>query len=429
MTPPGSPFTKKILFLGHGASRSGAPILLLHFLQWLKHNSVVPFEVLLKTGGPLEADFAALAPTTVLQSSGFETALVKICKRLGWKVPARFQLPAKVAAFARERQVGVIYANTVVVAEEVAALASLKLPVVWHVHEMPYAVRCFGGGQPFQDASPLATAFIACSDGVRRGLTEHFSVPAHKIAVIHEFIRPAPMEAATQATHRESVRKELAWPADAFVAGMCGTVEWRKGADWFVSVAKRLATEFPARKIYLLWIGAPDSEQTQVQVDHDLRLAGLTERVRFIGGQADSQRYLAALDAFALTSREDPFPLAMLEAAALAIPMVCFRDSGGGPEFAEQDAGVVVDYADTTGLAEALVRLSEQPVWCRQLGDAARKKVLSRFTVEAQAPKILRVIRETAEKAGGYLNDELFGGPPKRAGGPPALPITGEGDK
>jgi glycosyltransferase involved in cell wall biosynthesis len=388
---------KKILFIGHAASRSGAPILLLHLLRWLKQNSRIQFEILLKTGGPLESDFAALAPTTVLELSRWESFPAKIFTRLGWKIPARFTLPAKVVELARRRQIGFIYANTVAVSEEVAALARLGLPMVWHIHEMPFAIRTFGEVEAFQSASRFDCAYIAASEGVQQGLTADFAVPVPKIKVIHEFIQPEAVAAVARATQRESLRKELALPPDAFVAGMCGVIEWRKGGDWFITVAKHLATEFPRQQIYLVWIGAPDSELTRAQVDHDLRLAGLAERVRFVGGQTDSQRYLAALDAFVLSSREDPFPLAMLEAAALALPIVCFNRSGGGPEFVGSDAGIVVEYADTLAMARALVLLFEQPALREQLGAVARKKVLDHYTVETQAPKILQHLGAVAQ--------------------------------
>ena len=131
------PCGKRVLFVGHEASRTGAPILLLHLLRWLKQNSGMQFEILLREGGALEGDFAALAPTTVLKVSPVEEVLCKVCKRLGWKMPARFTLAGKAVNYARGRKIDLVYANTVVVAEEAEALASLALPLVWHIHEMP----------------------------------------------------------------------------------------------------------------------------------------------------------------------------------------------------------------------------------------------------------------------------------------------------
>ncbi len=56
----------KVLFIrGHEASRTGALLVLLNFLRWLRGNSDVDFEILLRQGGELLGDFQALAPTSV----------------------------------------------------------------------------------------------------------------------------------------------------------------------------------------------------------------------------------------------------------------------------------------------------------------------------------------------------------------------------
>jgi glycosyltransferase involved in cell wall biosynthesis len=353
----------------------------------------------LKNGGPLEGDFAALAPTQVLHLRRHEHWVRQICDRLGREIPARFTLPAKALDFVRTRKFDLVYANTVVVAEEVAALAKRGLPVLWHMHELPFGIQSHGGGQPFLKARGFARAYIACSPGVRQALTETYSIPGQKVNLIHAFISPAGNEAQIILTRRESVRKELGLPADAFVAGMCGGVIWRKGPDLFVNVAKHLATEFPGRVVHLLWIGAWENALMQSQIEHDVRMAGLADRVRFIGAKSNGIRYLAALDVFALLSREDPFPLVMLEAASLGLPVVCFSRSGGGPEFAGNSAGIVVEYADTLAMARALVQLGEEPAWRKQLGAAARQKVMEQYTVDVQAPKILRVIGQALENS------------------------------
>jgi glycosyltransferase involved in cell wall biosynthesis len=391
--------TPKVLFLGHEATRTGAPILMLQLLAWLKSNCDVQFEILLKKGGPLEADFAALAPTKILKASRPEKFLWKMCNRLGVKFPERFLPTAKAAKHARRRNIGLVYANTVAVADEVKVLTGLSLPVIWHVHELPFIIQSFGNGQPFRRASQAVSAFIAASEAVSRSLTVNYSIPIEKIKVIHTFISPGENKAASNVTDRETIRKHLALPEHAFVAGMCGTIEWRKGPDLFLAVASQLIAEKPGKAIYLLWIGGPDSDSTMNQVNFDIHSAGLGERVKFIGVKTDSRRYLAALDAFFLPSREDPFPLAMLEAASLGIPIVCFRGGGGGPEFVEADAGIVVDYGNTLAAAKALTQLREQPELCQRLGAVARQKVMARYTVENQAPKILDLINRVTKQS------------------------------
>ena len=59
---------KKVLFIGHEASRTGAPLLLLHFLKWLRQETRFEFEVLLKNGGDLVDDYRQVAPMRILHN-------------------------------------------------------------------------------------------------------------------------------------------------------------------------------------------------------------------------------------------------------------------------------------------------------------------------------------------------------------------------
>ena len=49
--------SKRILFISHEATRTGAPFVLLYLMQWLKQNTNYEADVLLLKGGPLAADF------------------------------------------------------------------------------------------------------------------------------------------------------------------------------------------------------------------------------------------------------------------------------------------------------------------------------------------------------------------------------------
>jgi glycosyltransferase involved in cell wall biosynthesis len=89
---------------------------------------------------------------------------------------------------------------------------------------------------------------------------------------------------------------------------------------------------------------------------------------------------------FALTSREDPFPITALESLALGVPVVCFKTAGGIPELIGSDCGTAVPYLDLRQMADEILwftddRLrAEVEIKCRQriqdgflINDAARQ--------------------------------------------------------
>jgi hypothetical protein len=60
---------KRFLFIGHDAGRTGAPIVLLHYLRWVKdHMPDWHCDLLLIRGGALEAEYREVAEVFVLPS-------------------------------------------------------------------------------------------------------------------------------------------------------------------------------------------------------------------------------------------------------------------------------------------------------------------------------------------------------------------------
>ena len=82
--------------------------------------------------------------------------------------------------------------------------------------------------------------------------------------------------------------------------------------------------------------------------------SGLAAHVTFLGPKPNPRDWFRAGDVFLLPSREDPFPLVCLEAAEAGMPVVCFAEAGGMPDFVEDDAGFVVPYLDVEAMAEAV---------------------------------------------------------------------------
>ena len=107
----------------------------------------------------------------------------------------------------------------------------------------------------------------------------------------------------------------------------------------------------------------------------DLRLLALEDRVHFVGNKPNPLDYSSLFGVFALVSREDAFPLVMLEAASLGKPIVCFADSGGATEFVNNSCGFVVPYLGIEAMAAKVLELLESVSLRRSLGEQAAKKV------------------------------------------------------
>src|SRR5215831_17855514 len=230
----------RVLFLGADASRGGAPMLLLHFVRWLRSHTSVALRVVWRWEGALSDEFRSLAPTLALHEDRVGMRLLLRFFRTDARRALRHAwMMSRLLRFVKRHKVNVIYANTVAVANEVKALADAGYPVLWHIHEMSYNIA-YSGGPAFRANLNCATRFIAASEPVKESLVSDLGVPASQIDVVHEFIEPPDLDGPQLAKARHSLRKEMKIAQDAFVVGMCGVLDWRKGVDLFPMLVRHL---------------------------------------------------------------------------------------------------------------------------------------------------------------------------------------------
>ena len=61
----------KVLFIGHEASLSGAPLLLLNILNVVKHDPEIGIKIVLKRGGILVNEYKKIGPTIQIKSDNY----------------------------------------------------------------------------------------------------------------------------------------------------------------------------------------------------------------------------------------------------------------------------------------------------------------------------------------------------------------------
>jgi glycosyltransferase involved in cell wall biosynthesis len=165
----------------------------------------------------------------------------------------------------------------------------------------------------------------------------------------YKTINVAPKKAA-------ALRSERKIPEDAFVVVGAGYADMRKGFDLFLQVWRILTSE--SSKFHFVWVGGIDPALRDWLADEiaDAEKAGT---FHMAGYRSDMDGCFTAASAFALTSREDPFPAVVLEAMSIGVPVIAFADSGGIPEFlTETGAGQVVPYCDAPAMAHAFKQMA-----------------------------------------------------------------------
>lgn len=380
-----------ILALGHNASRTGAPILLLNLLQRLKSDEDCDVRCLLGAGGALETEYQREFDSRILGQAGERTIAIRILHKATNGLVRRDPIKNWLRKFSPH----VLYANTV------ASLPALRrvrrmypgVPFVVHVHELTWLLRRHQRASNIEEILCEAGRVFAASNAVRDALITEFNLPQHRIERVYEHLCREGIS-CNAADSREEIRRHLGIRPDRVLCLSVGTQEWRKGPEFIPLIAKaclrkQTNTEF-------LWIGAETADRSAVQLTLDAEKLGVGDRVRFLGEVTDPAPYFSAADIFVLPSREDPYPLSMLEAGLFGLPVVCFRDSGGATEFVSSGAGIAVDYLDTVAMAEAINGLAADGERRRAMGKIGRRHVQRAHRLEDAAGKIYSTLKEVA---------------------------------
>jgi len=220
---------------------------------------------------------------------------------------------------------------------------------------------------------------IAVSDDIRRERSDGLE-PA-KIVTIHNAVD---MSRVIPARSAGVVRKELGIGDNQPVIGAIGRMVPVKGYDRFLLAAKVIASRRPDAVFLLVGDGPKQSEYEKLA--HSL---GLEHHVRFLGFRHDIWDIVNCLDLFVMTSHHEGIPLILLEAMALKRPVVAMS-VGGIPEVIEHNvSGTLVRSGDIESVAEVCLELIAQPDWALALGEGARRRVETEFSIDVHRDRVL----------------------------------------
>jgi glycosyltransferase involved in cell wall biosynthesis len=127
---------------------------------------------------------------------------------------------------------------------------------------------------------------------------------------------------------------------------------------------------------------------------------GVDQHVTFLGYRHDVAAYLAASDIAVLSSANEGTPVALIEAAAAARPLVGTR-VGGVADVVAPGTGRLVEAGDEEALAAALAELAINPTLRLALGVRAREHVRRRYAADRLMDDMDRLYRELLDARGG----------------------------
>lgn len=399
---------KRILYIHHGGGLGGAPLSLFYLLQQLDRSRYEPIVLTLRPGPVVD----------LYRKNGIETHVAAGIAdfshtELEWYGNADlWRLPMQVARFwpsifaarryLRQFKPDLVHLNSSTLAAPARAARREGLPLVWHIRE-PIANGYFGlrrrwlTGHIEHDASRI----IAISDYDASRLR-----PSNKIRVIYNFVDFATFDRSL--SPGEARRKLNLTPAQNVVT-LLGGVAYPKGTLVFVQALPLVRKAVP--NIKFLVVGPPpavgdtsrlkslakfllraDAYDRQVMAAASPAIAG--GHIRFTGIRSDMPAVLAATDVLAFPSVVPHFARPIIEAGAMAKPVVASRLGGPLELVQEGVTGLLVPPADPAALADAIITVLKDPARAKAMGEAGYAQAREKFDAAANARRTFAVYDE-----------------------------------
>lgn len=357
----------RVLQFLNGIARSGAEEVALELLRGMDRQR---FRCYLVCPEPLLAAFG-----NDWQASHTSAHSMSMEGLRDWKQARQF------VNLLRNEQIDVVHAHMIRAALVAVPLAKLaKVPVVVHTCHGREAWRSSWLKRRFwldRRVSDLADMTLAVSEATRDYLIEEKRLSPNSVRVIRNGRNLESSEVSHE--QQERVRTELCLMPNELVVGVFGRLEPQKGPSYLLQALPRVRQSVAAIKVLFVGDGS-----LRRKLEQETEALGLSQNVTFTGYRSDAMQLMACCDLIVLPSLYEGMPLVPIEAAIQGKPVVATSVDGTLEVVVDGSTGVLVPPRDPIRLAQAIIELLVDPQRCNAMGQCARQRAHSLFSLSRQ---------------------------------------------
>lgn len=368
---------KRILYLHAGAEMYGADKVLLELIKGLDCQEFEAHVILPNDGVLVEALRQVGAQVSVLNYPILRRKYFNPKGILEYLKSYR-RYSQKIAQYARENGINLVHNNTTAVLEGIYLKRKVKLPLIWHVHEIivkPKAISDFINFLMGRYADKIVTV----SQAVASHVNESPFIKEGQVQVIYNGVDNAvyhPMQAST-------VREQFAIPEESLVIGMVGRVNAWKGQGDFLEAVTPILEQNPNAIAFLAGSAFAGEEWRVEELESTIAKSSVASQIKRIDYYEHTTELYNMFDIFVLPSTNpDPLPTVVLEAMACGKPVVGYRHGGVCEMVAEGINGLLTTPNQPAELSKVIQELVENPEKRNQFGQASVERQRELFSLE-----------------------------------------------
>lgn len=360
-----------VLFIETGGDiRGGGQISLINILKHINKICFKPYLVCSSDGTLRDEvnEFGIYSEVIEIKSLkrlnifSFLTAILKLCR------------------FIKKWNIKIIHSNAAATRDTFYSAIAAKLmgvPFIWHVRVVESA------GILDRLLAFLSDRVIVISQVVKEKF--YWVKKENKLIVIYNGIDLDEFRLNIDGGY---VRKELKISNEEIVVGVVGQLIPWKGHKYFLEAAKTIKEKISNVKFFIVGDEVPKGSGYRKELEEFALQKGLIDNVIFTGFRADIPKIMNTIDIFVLPSIREPFGRVLIEAMAMAKPVIA-TNAGGVPEIVvDNETGILVPPEEPKAIANAIVFLIENRARAKEMGKAGRERVEKLFTIQKSVGNI-----------------------------------------
>ena len=369
---------KRILYLHAGAEMYGADKVLLELIKGLDRKEFEAHVILPNDGVLVEALRQVGAQVSVLDYPILRRKYFNP-KGIADYIRSYNFYAKQIALYAQEHSIDMVHNNTAAVLEGIYLKRKLKLPLIWHVHEIivkPKAISDFINMLMGRYADKIVTV----SQAVANHIKQSPFIKDSQVKVIYNGVDNTvyyPMDAS-------SIREKFDIAQDALVIGMIGRVNAIKGQNDFIEAVEPLLEKNEQAVAFLAGGVFPGEEWRLEELDKRIASSSVVSQIHRIDYYDKTSELYNMFDIFVLPSiKPDSLPTVVLEAMACSKPVVGYNNGGIAEMVVDEKSGHLVKPNSPQELSNAISLLLDSSEKREQFGREGYQRQKELFSLDS----------------------------------------------
>ena len=369
---------KRILYLHAGAEMYGADKVLLELIKGLDSKEFEAHVILPNDGVLVEALRQVGAKVSVLDYPILRRKYFNP-KGIADYISSYNFYAKQIALYARQHSIDMVHNNTAAVLEGIYLKRKLKLPLIWHVHEIivkPKAISDFINMLMGRYADKIVTV----SQAVANHIKQSPFIKDSQVEVIYNGVDNTvyyPMDAS-------SIREKFDIAQDALVIGMIGRVNAIKGQNDFIEAVEPLLEKNEQAVAFLAGGVFPGEEWRLEELDKRIASSSVVSQIHRIDYYDRTSELYNMFDIFVLPSiKPDSLPTVVLEAMACSKPVVGYNNGGIAEMVVDDKSGCLVKPNRPQELSKAISLLLDSSEKREKFGRVGYQRQKELFSLES----------------------------------------------